>query len=205
MNNFKGSILSDLDTSWYQISFISKVDTFSSSVIRILKEQIIEKNHQKIIPKYSESKLFFAKKCNIAFFLFLYNIFFEFKSYINFERNKNYKKKQTIFRFRVNSSRIRIRDSENQIRCKIVRIRKISQGHQETQSNCWRALLKVHMLKLYVFCSVKNVEDFFQNLCKDLYFTKKKFAKPFSSVKFIKSRQFSNFVQDCQRAQWLHI
>ena len=45
-----------------------------------LQEQNINQNHQKIIPKFTERRLFFKEKFNMA--IFLYNMIFEYKKKI---------------------------------------------------------------------------------------------------------------------------
>ena len=68
---------------------IHRIWDLSATRIRILKEQNIDQNHQKIRLKLCEED-FFVKKGYYGNILFLYKI-------INFERNKNDKKKNLKF------------------------------------------------------------------------------------------------------------
>ena len=95
------------------------------SATRILKEQNIDQNHQKIIPKFSNRRPFFVNNIiqwNMAIFYSYMILPSSKKSCINFERNKNYNKK--LWKYSIlGSSRIRIRNFENRIRCKVFWIR----------------------------------------------------------------------------------
>ena len=97
---------------------VLRIRDFSSTRIGSFKSKTSTKIIRKSYLYFLREKSIFVKKCNMAIWYYL-----RVKICINFERNQNFEKILKFFDIMLDSSRIRIKNFVNRIRCKIVWIR----------------------------------------------------------------------------------